>query len=112
MRDAADRRLKLGLPRLRIPDGGMRGFASISAVTYRMTETLSPSRCRQAVARCRIRYPHHLEDRLSAFESALAGLHVVSAAEQFMEFSVALNSLSGEQLGRLRLPGLRIYFRT
>lgn len=48
---------------------------------------------------------HHLEDRLSALKARWQDYVRVGGFEQFVEFSVALNSLS-EQLGRLRLPGL------
>lgn len=48
---------------------------------------------------------HRLDERLSALNERWRDYVREGGFEQFVEFSVALNSLS-EQLGRLRLPGL------
>jgi diguanylate cyclase (GGDEF)-like protein len=48
---------------------------------------------------------HHLDERLAALSARWGDYVRTGGFEQFVEFSVALNSLS-EQLGRLRLPGL------
>jgi hypothetical protein len=48
---------------------------------------------------------HPLDERLGALNARWLDYVRLGGFEQFVEFSVALNSLS-EQLGRLRLPGL------
>lgn len=48
---------------------------------------------------------HALDERLAALVARWQAYRQLGGFEQFVEFSVALNSLS-EQLGRLRLPGL------
>ncbi len=48
---------------------------------------------------------HALDERLAALVARWQAYRELGGFEQFVEFSVALNSLS-EQLGRLRLPGL------
>ncbi|MFC5301071.1 diguanylate cyclase [Azospira restricta] len=48
---------------------------------------------------------HRLDERLSALNARWQDYVARGGFEQFVEFSVALNSLA-EQLGRLRLPGL------
>ncbi len=48
---------------------------------------------------------HNLDERLAALLARWNDYRQMGGFEQFVEFSVALNSLS-EQLGRLRLPGL------
>ena len=48
---------------------------------------------------------HALDERLAALVARWQTYRQLGGFEQFVEFSVALNSLS-EQLGRLRLPGL------
>ncbi|MBW7903828.1 MAG: diguanylate cyclase [Rhodocyclaceae bacterium] len=48
---------------------------------------------------------HRLDERLGAFDARWRDYVSQGSFEQFVEFSVALNSLA-EQLGHLRLPGL------
>jgi hypothetical protein len=49
--------------------------------------------------------PSRLDERLKALQDRWQDYVASGGFEQFVEFSVALNSLA-EQLGRLRLPGL------
>ncbi len=49
--------------------------------------------------------PHRLDERLNALNARWQDYVAKGGFEQFVEFSVALNSLA-EQLGHLRLPGL------